>query len=225
MSLEIGDDPMIRFTPPPAQNKTHREHLTALIVALAALVLALPSAVMAQNACTTGTCTISVTGNINGYHVGGCGGDHLRWHLRLSSTNPAVAFRDFGGSTVRIEVKSQPTTEWNQLEWRREGGAWQNLAPSREGGYATFGTGALDQDLTLDIRAGAGAVIKGFGGNIGSGMMAVWIDEIRSNPKPYAVRKSRTTAFFSSGEGCGRSLPSGYNEPDGHLYEDGVRIR
>ncbi len=171
------------------------------------------------------TCTVSVTGNINGYHVGGCGGDHLRWHLRLSSTNPAVAFRDFGGSTVRIELKTQPTAEWNQLEWRREGGAWQNLAPSREGGYATFGTGALDQDLALDVRPKAGAVIKGFGGGIGSGMMAVWVDEIRSNPKPYAVRKTSTTAFLSSGEGCGRSLPAGYNEPDGHLYEDGVRIR
>ena len=196
-----------------------------LAATLAALVLALPSAVMAQNACTTGTCTVSVTGNIKGYHVGGCGGDHLRWHVRLSSTNPAVAFRDFGGSTVRIEVRTQPSNEWRQLEWRRVGGAWQNFAPSREGGHVTFGTGSVDQDLTLDIRPKAGAVIKGFGAGIGSGMMAFWVDEIRSTPKPYAVRKTSTTAFFSSGPNCGRSLPSGYNEPHGHLYEDGVRIR
>ncbi len=168
---------------------------------------------------------MSVTGNINGYHVGGCGGDHLRWHLRLSSTNPAVGYRDFGAATVRIEVKTQPATEWNQLEWRREGGVWQNLAPSREGGYATFGTGALDYDYTLDIRPKAGAVIKGFGGGIGSGMMAFWVDGINNTPQPFAVRKARSAAFFSSGEGCGRSLPSGYNEPDGHVYEDGVRIR
>ncbi len=216
---------MIRFTPPPPQNKTHLGHLTALIAALAAMALALPSAVMAQNACTTGTCTVSITGNINGSDMSGCGDDYLRWHVRLSSTNSAVTFRDFGGSTIRIEVRSQPSTEWNQLEWRREGGAWQNLAPSLDGGYATFGTGSLDRNLALDIRPKAGAVIKGFGGGIGSGMMAFWVDEIRANPKPFAVRKTSTTAFFSSGEGCGRSLPSGYNEPDGHLYEDGVRIR
>ncbi len=211
--------------PPPPQNKTHREHLTALIVALAVLLLALPSAVMAQNACTTGTCTVSITGNINGSDMSGCGGDHLRWHVRLSSTNPAVGYTDFGASTLRIELKSQPTAEWNQLEWRREGGAWGILSPSRDGGYVFFGTGALDQDFTLDIRPKAGAVIKGFGNGIGSGMMAFWVDGINNPSQPFAVRKTSTTAFFSSGEGCGRSLPSGYNEPDGHVYEDGVRIR
>ncbi len=56
-------------------------------------------------------------------------------------------------------------------------------------------------------------------------MMAFRVDEITANPKPFAVRKTRTIAFSSSGEGCGRSLPSGYNDPDGHVHEDGVRIR
>ncbi len=180
---------------------------------------------MAQNTCTPATCTVSATGNINGNYLSGCGGDHLRWHVRLSSTNRNVLYTDFGGSTVRIEVKTQPTAEWNQLEWRRQGRAWQNFAPGRDAGYATFGTGALDTDFTLDIRPRAGAVIKGFGAGIGSGMMAFWVDEITRTPKLFADRKTSTTAFFSSGEGCGRSLPSGYNEPDGHVYEDGVRIR
>ena len=180
---------------------------------------------MAQRDCTTGTCTISITGNIIGAHRSGCGGDHLRWHVRLSSTDPADTYDDFGPTSLRIEVKSQPTAEWNQLEWRREGGPWQNLAPSQGGGYAFFGTGSVDQDITLDIRPRAGAVIKGFGAGIGSGMMAFWVDEINVNPKLFTERKTSTTAFFSSGEGCGRSLPSGYNEPDGYLYEDGVRIR
>ena len=65
-------------------------------------------------------------------------------------------------------------------------------------------------------------MIKGFGAGIGSGMMA---DDVRASPRRFGVRKTSTSAFFSSGEGCGRSLPSGYNEPDGYLYEDGVRIR
>ncbi len=165
---------------------------------------------------------MSITGNINGSHVGGCGGDHLRWHVRLSSTNPAVTYTDFGAA-VTIKTKFEPFTERNQLEWRREGGTWINLPSTLNGGFVLFGTGDLDQDFTLDIRPKAGAVIKGFGQGIGSGMMAFWIDDNPNNL--FTIRKTRTNGFFSSGEGCGRSLPSGYNDPDGHVHEDGVRIR
>ena len=57
-------------------------------------MLALPSAVLAQSRqCTAQTCTVHVTGNINGYHIQGCGGDYLRFHVRLTSTNPAVDLR------------------------------------------------------------------------------------------------------------------------------------
>ncbi len=83
----------------------------------------------------------------------------------------------------------------------------------------------LKQGVDRGSRVSERTSIKGLGAGIGSGMMAFWVSEITANTKPFAVRKTSNSAFFSSGEGCGRSLPSGYNDPDGHVYEDGVRIR
>ncbi len=185
-------------------------------------MLALPSAVLAQaKLCTADTCTVHVTGNINGYHVQGCGGDYLRFHVRLTSTNPAVTFDDFGSRVLGLEHSTIPEGGRNQLEWRREGRPWADVGGASIG----FATGSVDQDLTLDIRPRAGAVIRGFGQGWGGGMMSYGIDDVISNPKLFSVKLTSVTSFISSGPGCGRSLPAGVNEPHGHVYENGVRIR
>ncbi len=184
------------------------KRLMTLAAALAALMLALPSAVLAQTRlCTVQTCTVHVTGNINGYLVEGCGGDYLRYHVRLSSTNPAVTFDDFGSRVFGLFFSTIPGNERSLLEWRRGSGRWNNVGNLTN---ISFATGSTDEDLILDIRPKAGAMIKGFGqdpngGNaIGSGMMSFKINEIRSNPKLFTEKLTSVHSFISTGEGCGR---------------------
>ncbi len=190
-------------SPPPSNRR-----LTALAAALAALMLALPSAVLAQSRqCTAQTCTVHVTGNINGYHIQGCGGDYLRFHVRLTSTNPAVTFEDFGSRVLGLFFSTIPVNEKSLLEWRREERGWTDVGNLTN---ISFGTGAVNRDLTLDIRPKARAVIKGFGqdpngGNaIGSGMMSFKINEVRANPKLFTEKLTSVHSFISTGEGCGR---------------------
>ena len=146
---------------------------------------------------------MAVTGNINGYHIQGCGGDYLRFHVRRETTNPAItSYTSFGGisldvyhSTIMPGGAESDSYELTQLEWRREGRGWQDVTGPRIG----LAVPGLDRDTTLDIRPRAGATIRGFA----AGMMSYAIDEVgRPNRTNYSTRLTAVNSFISTGEGC-----------------------
>ncbi len=146
---------------------------------------------------------MAVTGNINGYHIQGCGGDYLRFHVRRETTNPAItSYTSFGNisldvyhSTIQPGGGEAQTYETDQLEWRREGGGWQAVTGPRIG----LAVSQLNTDVALDIRPRAGATIRGFA----AGMMSYAIDEVgRPNLTNYSTRLTAVNSFISTGEGC-----------------------
>ncbi len=176
--------------------------LTLLAAALVATLLAAPATAQTPQ-CTKQTCTVVVTGNINGYHIQGCGGDYLRYHVRRETTNPAItSYTSFGNitldiyhSTINTSGRESETYEINQLEWRRDGGSWQAITGPRIG----LAVSELNTDVTLDIRPRARATIRGFA----AGMMSYAINEVgRPNLTRYSTRLTSVNSFISTGEGC-----------------------
>ncbi len=74
----------------------------------------------------------------------------------------------------------------------------------------------------MEFRPKAGAVLKGNSGGMTVIQFAGWSFGTTPN---YGLVIRSGTLFFTGGPGCGHSLPCGYNEPDGYVIENGVRIR
>jgi len=95
--------------------------------------------------------------------------------------------------------------------------------------YANYGFGrpsAFDIPAVFDIRAKAGAVIGDISAERAMDRRTMERLSFTNNfPRDTFVNEVGTS-FFLGGEGCGRMLPSGYNEPHGHVHDEhGNRIK
>ncbi len=163
----------------------------------------------------------------NAIVVKGCGGSGGigRMKLELSTTDSNVTFADFA-SIYFADTRAEGRPQFRDYEWRFQGGPWQKPfdMPDTPIGLTARELG----ENIIEVRAKAGAKIEtpivGYGPTLNNSIVVQHFFLVPDNPG-LAVTESGAYFIFSSGEGCGRILPPGYNEPHGFLYDgDGRRI-
>ena len=201
--------------PPPPANKRLTAPGAALAALTLAIILALPSAVMAQNACTRATCAMTLK-SVSPV-VDGCG-DHARpgrITLTLSSTDGQTRTRNDFPITVFAEHGNEHRkgSTFEDWEWRNENsnrGEWQRISPQR------WGMSAPDiGEHIYEVRPIAGAHIwsveRGREGNAGRSAApgGLVVQTLRLNPVATATSSGSAYFLFMGGKGCARVGPGG----------------
>ncbi len=183
-----------------------RRSLTLLAAAL--LALALPTAVMAQQACTSSTCTVTLSSVSQ--VVDGCGNHATpgRMRLTLSRSDPSISREDFP-TVTSIEINNDARARIRFADWEfRTPGTANNAWQDGQANYVSAVAGRL-RDTIFEVRPKAGAHVwsnrnpnNPNNPNAGPGELVVHVLSLQRNSR---VTTTGSAYFlFMGGKGCAR---------------------
>jgi len=189
------------------------------------MTLATPA--MAQNACDTTNCKITLQTGAGSPFLKGCGegADIGRIEYVLSSPNGQSNINDFQ-TTYLTRTESAhslyPRVVTGKLEYRNRTSTGNNWQDVFENNVNVFKAGAtLDVPVVWEFRAKAGAVI-GDSKAEGNRRRTMEILKLDSGVFNIAFESRHQVLFFLGGEGCGQ-----WGFGHGHVYDPdtGERVR